>query len=544
MNILKIILPLRFYYSLFFLLGGVHLNTVWCQNYWILYCDAKDSTRFPALSEDAIHRRIQQGIALDILDLPVNPERIIEVSTHPDVSVKGVSRWLNALLIYTHLSKEELSHTFSWHKGILISPKLKTHTSEYISSISDAQAISEDSVSVEYGFATQQNLQIGLNCLHNQGFTGKDVKIAVFDSGFRNVDQISAFDTLFLENRMLHTYDFVDQEENVYNDDNHGTHVLSIISGQRGNLYKGAAWNASIILARTETIFSETKAEEFNWAIAMEWADSLGADIIQASLGYNYFDMGIGNYTYADLDGQTAIITRAASIAVSRGMMVVVSAGNEGGNSWGYITVPADADSILAVGSVNNVGIRSGTSSYGPTADGRIKPDVMAMGEGTAIVTSSGLFSFSSGTSFAAPLISGLAACLRESFPSVPSRALTEAIRHSGSKALNPDNLMGYGIANACRADSLLRIYLEIHPNLTQNFQIHLYPNPAQDDLFYSLPEGFQVHSIQVYDIQGRVMDLPSSEPGHIYIADLVPGKYFIRFQGDTTFRVSSFIRK
>lgn len=501
-----------------------------CAQNWILFADAKDLNQFPALSAQAIQNRKVQGISLDDKDIPVNPLRVQELGRHPGIEVRGSSRWLNAVFVQTSLSPDSLDILFPWITR-------KIHTQYRTMAVQGNEPVEitgpAPKTAGDYGFANVQTVQIGLDCLHDKGFTGENVKVAIFDSGFRNADQITAFDSLRAENRLLQVYDFVNQDQGIYDEDSHGLHVFSVMAARRPGLFKGSAWKSSYILARTETVFSETTAEETNWIMALEWADSLGTQVIQSSLGYNLYDGGAGSYTYADLDGKTAPITLAAAAAVSRGIILVVSAGNEGSNSWMYVTVPADADTLLAVGSVNSTGQRPGYSSIGPTADGRIKPDVVALGENTAVVSSSGNISSSSGTSFAAPLIAGMGACLRQAHPSIPGWVIMDAIRASGDQASVPDNQKGYGIPQGCRADSILQLYTSAQKNVSELAPCTFYPNPARDILHIQNTRA-EIKKIHIYSSEGKLWDIFPGETRTIPLDKYPAGMYYLRVETDT----------
>jgi serine protease AprX len=491
-------------------------------NLFLLLLDERETLTFPALSREALENRHRLNIPLNPGDYPVNAGRIQELDQDSSISVTGISRWVNAAFILTTLTPAELDSRFPWHKG-LYPLKESAGRARFIESSPLPEDISPNKVTSDYGFASVQTRQVGLDCLHDKGYTGRGVRVAIFDSGFRNVHQLSAFDSLFAEGRVPHIYDFVNQDQSVFDEDNHGTNVFSVIAARQPGIIKGSAWQSTFFLARTETIFSETTQEEQNWLMAMEWADSLGAQVIQASLGYNKFDGG-GGYTYADLNGQTTLVTRAAAMAVSKGLAVVVSAGNEGSNSWGYMTVPADADSILAVGSVDNMGVRSGFSSIGPTADGRIKPDVMAMGSSTAIITTSGSISNSSGTSFSSPIIAGMAACLMQAHPGRAGWEISNAIRMSADRYGNPDNQYGYGIPDACIADSLLSLTTGLTETNSQPV-LMVFPNPAKDQLNIESHEKI-LFPVSLFNSDGKLM--LQSDKTEFSLAFLPHGTYWL----------------
>ncbi len=319
------------------------------------------------------------------------------------------------------------------------------------------------SSSVDHGRLEAAIRQIGASALHDSGYTGAGVLVCVLDAGFNRHDTHEA-----LRDRIPapgHRRDFVEGDSTVTDTTtgfllNHGTWVLGCLAGNRAGAYVGAAPGADLALARTENEFSETPAEMLYWAQGAEWADSLGADLITSSLGYFTFDDPAPDYSYADMDGQTTDVSRAAQIAASKGILLVNSVGNEGASLWHYLIAPADVDgdSLIAVGSVDDLGAVAASSSFGPSADGRIKPDLAARGVNVPIVSTSGNptgYSSASGTSLAAPLVAGLAACLMQARPGWSPQELIRALRETASRSTNPDMRVGFGIPNGARAAGL-----------------------------------------------------------------------------------------
>jgi serine protease AprX len=293
--------------------------------------------------------------------------------------------------------------------------------------------------------------------MHAAGFRGEGMHIAIFDAGFPGVEQIPAFQSMIQDNRLLSTFDVVKGGTAVFDTHPHGTWVLSTMAGDQPNTYIGTAPKASYHLVRTEDTRggTETQVEEAYWLIGAEYADSAGVDVINSSLGYTTFDLPWQDHTYAELNGSTALGTRAADYASATGMLVVNSAGNEGGGSWRFIGVPADADSVLTVGAVDSLGVRAGFSSVGPTADGRIKPELACQGSQTAIIDPNGSVSRGSGTSFSSPVLAGLAAGFWQANPTLKATQVKAFLMQSASQASTPDNLIGYGIPNFRRAYNL-----------------------------------------------------------------------------------------
>ena len=315
---------------------------------------------------------------------------------------------------------------------------------------------------LNYGASYYQLNQIGVPAVHELGYTGAGVTLTIIDTGYRKTHQ--AFATAYAEGRVLAEYDFIQNDANTYNEPgdwasemNHGTNVWSIAGGAAsGNIY-GPAYGANFILCKTEHVGYELRVEEDNWVAAMEFADSIGTDVITSSLGYLVFDDSCHcSYTFADMNGRTAITSIAASMADSLGIVLCKSAGNSG-PAASTITAPGDAFNILAVGSVDGNGTIASSSSRGPTADGRMKPEVCARGVSTVMATASydNIYGSGSGTSYAAPLVAGAACLVIEAHPDWTPYQVREALKASGNHALSPDNTYGWGVI---RVDSALRI--------------------------------------------------------------------------------------
>ena len=293
--------------------------------------------------------------------------------------------------------------------------------------------------------------------LHNHGFKGEGMELAVLDAGFFRYLTLPTFDSIRINNQILNTYDFVANETSVNEDDSHGMNCLSTIAANLPGTFVGTAPKAIFCLYRTEDVASETRIEEHNLAAGYERADSIGADVCSVSLGYTTFDFPSQNYTYADMNGNTTMSAIASDIAAKKGMLPIIAAGNEGTSAWHYISTPADADSVMAVGAVDTLGNVGSFSSYGPSSDGRIKPNVAATGVSAVVASpSTGLPVLSNGTSFAAPNIAGLTTCLWQAFPEYNNIAILDAMQRSASKFSSPNDRIGYGIPNMKKAFVLL----------------------------------------------------------------------------------------
>lgn len=406
------------------------------------------------LSERALQRRNKQGVKITQADLPVSRHYTDSLSKM-GIEVLNTSRWFNSAVIRcTAADIERLQNTdFIKHVTAVQRETVgdtATMTEHYIGELlfpfirnSDEKFKTLYAASPEYyGYATVQTGMMNGQILHNNGFRGKGMLIAVLDGGFYKIEELSGFETLLKEGRLLSVKNFTAG----HNDNSsHGSNVLSIMASDLPGKMVGSAPDAGYILLHSEETGREYVVEEDNWIAAVEYADSTGADIITSSLGYSVFDDKSQNHTYLDLDGRTRA-SFAASMAAARGMVVCVSAGNEGGKPWKYISIPADADSIVAIGAVDRQRQYASFSSTGPTADGRIKPDLTAMGKGTAYQNSRGQIETGNGTSYSTPLLAGLIACAWQAYPDKSNMEIIEMVKQSADHHVHPDTLYGYGI--------------------------------------------------------------------------------------------------
>lgn len=404
--------------------------------YWVFFTD-KNGTQFDPYSyfdAKAIERRTQLGLSLyDSTDFPLNPQYTQAVSALSE-EVVGESRWLNALAVST--SNIEQIAGLPFVKNIY---PIENHTD--ITKFKKKENFSADTLN----YMADQLLYMEGDLFVEKGLNGKGIRIAVLDGGFKMADTHPAFAHLRANHQIIKTYNFPLKKEDVYGWDSHGTMVLSCIAGYgRNGLQLGLATGAEFLLARTETNL-EQKKEEVWWMMGMEWADANGANIINSSLGY-----GIDRYKPSEMDG-TSLVARAANIAAAKGILVCNSMGNEGDDrSWYTLITPADADSVLSVGGIESSGIPSSFTSFGPTADGRRKPNVCAFG--TAMVANpskSNLYTMASGTSFSSPLTAGFAACAWQSHRELTNMQLIQELEKSGDKYPYYDYQFGYGVPQA-----------------------------------------------------------------------------------------------
>lgn len=513
---------MRYFYSslLFSLCMLVSMAGVCQDKYWIYFTDKPLSPTTLGISGKAQAKRLTKGKEVDEKDYRVS-STYLEALKGEGIHVLRTSRWLNAAS--ANLSATQLADIRSLPFVSQVESVQHYSTTAHImdgcDTISDADSY------------TRQLSMIGLDKLHEAGITGKGVTIAVFDNGFNKVDEMEGFTHIFNEGRMLATRDYVDGDENVYEDCfssgacKHGTHVLSVIAGVVPGEMQGAAPDANFILLRTENDASETAQEEDNWVAAAEYADSLGADIFSTSLGYLTYDGGVSSYSSEDLDGNTTVITRAGDIASEKGIIVVNSAGNRGANG---LIAPADGNEVISVGAVDKCRAYATFSSVGPTADGRLKPDISAMGQRVFTLSTDGSIGLRSGTSFSCPIISGLAACLLQASPGATRDQVYQAIVESGDES--PNFLTGNGVPHAVVAKEWLEDVISLLP------RINVFPNPGTSLLNIRLNtfSGENTYSLKILNMNGQSVfsqkgTLAEGENIITFTHNLPAGIYFLQ---------------
>jgi hypothetical protein len=415
------------------------------------------------LTARAIQRRTRYGIAIDSLDLPITPRYIDSIRLAGAVTILNSSKWLNQVAIQTTdaaaLSKinafpfvisSNPAATKMQPADVPVNKKLDGPVG------TGSPAPVPNNVLADYYNYGLSYGQVHLHngeFLHNRGFRGQGMQMAILDAGFYHYLSLPTFDSIRNNNQILGTWDFVSGNASVDEDHPHGMNCLSTIAANMPGTFMGTAPKTSFYLYRTEDAATEYPIEEQNWAAGIERADSLGVDICSTSLGYTTFDNATFNYTYANMNGNTTMIARSADMAAKKGMLIVVAAGNEGNGSWHYITTPADADSVLTIGAVSSAGNIGSFSSYGPSSDGQIKPSVAAVGVSAVIAnTVNGQPTFGNGTSFACPNMAGLSTCLWQAFPEVNNMNIITVLQQSANRASNPDDRTGYGIPDMKKA--------------------------------------------------------------------------------------------
>lgn len=394
------------------------------------------------LSPRSLERRTRQGIRVTETDLPVS-KVYVNAIRDKGVDIVVTGKWNNTVTVEcadTLLAKEIAVLPFVskvekvWVSLDSVPARNKNRKKGITNKLSKTDNY--------YGPAYRQ-IQIHKgDSLHSAGFRGEGIIIAVIDGGFYNADAIRALKDI----KLLGTRDFANPASDIYAENNHGMKVLSCMAANKPYTMVGTAPEASYWLLRSEDMDSEQLVEQDYWAAAIEFADSAGVDVVNTSLGYRAFEDPSLNYQYRDLDGKHSLMSRTAGMAADKGIVVVTSAGNEGAKSWKKITPPADADNVITVAAVDSSLVNATFSSVGNTADGRIKPDVSALGMQSVVLDVNGTVSRSNGTSFASPTLCGLVACLWQACPQLTAKELIELVRESGDRATYPDNVFGYGI--------------------------------------------------------------------------------------------------
>ncbi len=539
-------------YFLFFLLALFSISLfsqIAPDKYYIQFTDKNDSPyslNHPEkfLTARALARRSRFNIPIRENDIPVNPQYVQDVA-NTGVKILNTSRWLNGVTVYTtDTALIDSIKTFSFVKSTLkfapAGQKADKYKKEVLLPIYHSPTFKAANTSeAEYGAALTQIKQINGIYLHNKGFRGQGMVIAVLDAGYSYVPTQLLFDSLRNDHRILGTKDFVNPGGDVYPQHYHGRMVLSCMAADMPGTMIGTAPKASYWLLRTEDAPTENVIEEYNWVSGAEFADSVGADVINSSLGYIGFDDTLFSHPYSDMNGKTCISTRGAEIAASKGILVVNSAGNSGQDkAFPWIGAPADGDSVLTAGAVTATGARASFSSIGPTYDGRIKPTVMAMGQGDAVANSTDSIERASGTSFSSPVLAGMSACLWEAHPHATNMQIIDALKKTASFANDPNSFMGWGIPDFAKADVYLtKEFLGIPNRKAEGSTLIAYPNPFRGSFSVKVPQNISGKvQLTLFSLDGKRLFEEDVEVSGLQISfhkaslsQLQPGIYLLR---------------
>lgn len=496
-------MKLKFFCYLFLL--GVCLPIMGQEDAWVYFTD-KENVSFhlnnpnTILSQQALNRKALHNIAIDERDVPVNENYITQVKAEEGIQVLAKSKWFNAVHVRGEVLFIEALENLSFVSDIVYADR-SLNTLSRPSNTNDKFEIENTQTEFIYGTTDNQVTMIAANQLHLQNFTGEGMLIAVMDSGFPNVNTMSAFQRLRDNGNLLDGYDFVDSTDDIYafTANDHGTKVLSDMAGFVQDEFVGTAPDASYYLFRTEDVFSENPVEESYWVEAAERADSLGVHVINTSLGYTTYDNPNYSYTPSDMNGTTAFISKGATIAAQKGMLVVNSAGNSGHVAWQTVGAPADAPEVFSIGAVDANGDYAFFSSIGSSAQPTQKPDVVARGLSTFVINSNNEIVNNNGTSFSSPVLAGGLACLWQALPSLTAAQLKDIVRQTASQASNPDDFLGFGIPNLAQA-----LDLALSVSDFEAVTLSVFPNPVQDYLNINTNWQHANFEVKIYNQLGK----------------------------------------
>lgn len=534
---MRILLPFLFLISF--------LSTFGSTRYYIQFKDKNSNADLKKeFSAKALEKKARLNIAFDKRDIPVN-EQYLQALRTDGIVVESVSKWLNTAVIVVPDGKDLLKYKFITSIYAIREVKTKIHK-KGISSVEECleETVYDDSIYINS--YPQFHIMDG-EYLHSLGFNGENMTIAVCDAGFQNANTMGAFAQLYSQGRIKGTYDYVHNDSSVTDpsDHNHGTMCLSTIAGWIADKYKGGAINADFYLFQTENAATERIIEEYNLARALERCDSLGVDVVSISLGYTTFDVSSENHDSLMMMQNSTPAAKAVNMAVSKGMVVCVAAGNEGNGSWHYISTPSDADSAIAVAAVDMGGNPASFSGWGLAQDTRVKPNVACVGAGTAVISPSNTVVYGSGTSFACPSMAGFVTCLWQAFPSRTPWQVKTALEQSASKYLNPDKKVGYGIPDFKKAYDLLSQTPPVTDNRELEDLFMFYPVPVANNFSIVALSDLKINSIIITDFSGNriYQQDPKSLRVDLSLFDYLSGMYFVRINTDKGYLIKKIIK-
>ncbi|WP_299123628.1 S8 family serine peptidase [uncultured Winogradskyella sp.] len=524
------------------------INSYAQEDAWIYLADKPNvaaalANPISILTQKSIDRKQNHNIAIDERDVPVNEAYISNLKTQAGITVLAKSKWFNAVHVRGIETDINALSTLTYVDSIdFANNNLDVASRSEV--IQDKTDIEDENIVFTYGDTQNQIEMINVDNLHVADFTGEGITIAVMDSGFPNVNTMGAFQRLRDNGDLLDGYDFVNKTSDVYafSGSSHGTRVLSTMAGFIQDQFVGTAPDAKYYLFITEETGSETPVEESYWVEAAERADSLGVDMINTSLGYRVFDNANYDYTPADMNGQTTYITRGASIASEKGILVVVSAGNAGATAWQTVGAPADSPDVLSIGAVNADGNYVSFSSQGSTAQvGYQKPDVVARGGSAYVVDQNNTITQNNGTSFSGPILCGGIASLWQAIPDASPTEVMNYVRQSASQFNSPDDFLGYGIPDL---DLARNMALSVDEALLEDFSF--YPNPVKDVLNLRLPSILNTIELSIYNQLGQKVYQTNlkDELSLIDVSKFSVGIYLMKLSSETTSKTYKFIKQ
>ncbi|CAM3492020.1 S8 family serine peptidase [Flavobacterium chungbukense] len=535
-------------YNFTFLLILLSFTVFGQEEAWVYFNGKPNAQTFFAnplteLSQKALDRRTNQNIALDITDAPLETSYVDQIKSSAGITIMAQSKWLNALHIRGSQANVNALKILGFVQKVEFADKTLNTTGKKVSQTETNKTKNKLETAIDYAYGNSANQIQMLNgqVLHQQNYTGEGKIIAVLDSGFPGVNTAQSFENLRNNNKILGGYDYTERNANFYAGGSHGTMVLSTMGGYKENALIGTAPNASYYLFITEIEKDniENPLEESLWVEAAEKADALGVDIITSSLGYfGGRNESRYNHTYSDMNGITNFVSRGAEKAFSKGILVLASAGNEGTQVEKHIGSPADAVSVLAIGSVISTKVRSSFSSIGPSYDGRIKPDIMAQGTTAVVSDVNGNIGSASGTSFSCPIMAGMCASLWQAFPTKTNKEIRQMILASSDRFTTPDNNYGYGIPNF---GSTLSVY-----NFIAEMAFSVYPNPVKNTVTFSFLNENNTASVTIYSVLGQKIleeKINNSNPV-LSLQSLQSGLYFYSFDSENLHKTGKIIKQ
>ncbi len=533
---------------LFIVYLTIHFNVVAQQDAWIYLIDklnvqAAINNPISILTQKSIDRKQKYGISIDQQDVPVNENYISQLKNATGITVMAKSKWFNAVHVRGTQESIQALEDLSFVSNVEFANKnLNTTKAAKQKRISKKEAAA---TTFNYGNALNQIKMFNGDVLHEANYTGEGITVALMDSGFPNVNTMSAFQKLRDTGHLLDGYDFVNRTSNIYANtaSNHGTLVLSTMAGFIQDQFVGTAPNASYYLFITEDAASENPVEESYWVEAVERADSLGVDVINTSLGYTTYDNANYSYSPSDMDGDTAFITKGANKAFEKGLLLVNSAGNSGNNTWGIVGAPADAQGVLSIGAVNASGTYASFSSMGNATQPSQKPDIVAQGLASYVITENDVITTFNGTSFSSPIIAGGIVCLKQALPDKTPLEIMQLVRASASQYEMPDYFLGYGIPDL---EAILDQELSTTSYKKEVNNSYVYPNPFKDKINFITPPDQNVLAIHIYDVLGKKIQsfLVQEGEGTINTVALSKGIYIANIEFEKGRKTIKLIKK
>jgi hypothetical protein len=518
------------------------------QDAWVYFTDKQNvasaiANPLSILSQKSINRKNAHSVSIDERDIPVNETYITQLKNTVGITVLAKSKWFNTVHVRgSETDIKNLKTTFSFIDHIdfadksLNAPK-KVQTKKQ-------SKLESTFTNFNYGNAANQIQMFNGDKLHISNYTGTGMTVAVLDAGFPKVNMMAAFQRMHNAGNLKGSYDFVNRNEDVFTNttSSHGTLVLSTMAGYFENQYVGTSPDASYYLFITEDAPNENPVEESYWVEAAERADSLGVDVINTSLGYTTFDNPNYSYTTSDMNGNTAFITRGANIAFEKGMLLVNSAGNSGNDSWVIVGAPADAAGVLSIGAVKADGTNASFSSRGNNIQPTQKPDVVAQGQASFVITENDVITTANGTSFSSPIMAGGVVCLWQALPSLNNEQIMQLVRESASQYNVPDYFLGYGIPNL---ETALNKGIDLVKLKGNDVDLKIYPNPAFNKVYFTLNYD-DTATLYIFDVLGKLVvetTITYATPS-VDISSLSNGMYIVKLQSSNNSKTIKLIKQ